>query len=74
MTFRSADQLSVRLQEVYEELQAIEADKAFARAAGILFGLGFDSESQKRPTKRMEDASRSCTRIVCETRLAAPGR
>ncbi|KFD55955.1 hypothetical protein M513_03079 [Trichuris suis] len=48
---KSADQLSVRLQEVYEELQAIEADKAFARAAGILFGLGFDSESQKRPTK-----------------------
>jgi len=39
------------LTEVYEQLEAIEADKAPAKAAAILYGLGFSSEGQKRPTK-----------------------
>ncbi|KER23595.1 hypothetical protein T265_08538 [Opisthorchis viverrini] len=39
------------LAEVYSRLAAIEADKAPARAAVILHGLGFNPEMQKRPTK-----------------------
>ncbi|GAA29224.2 ATP-binding cassette sub-family F member 3, partial [Clonorchis sinensis] len=39
------------LAEVYARLAAIEADKAPARAAVILHGLGFNPEMQKRPTK-----------------------
>lgn len=42
---------SERLIQIYNRLAAIEADKAPARAAVILRGLGFDSEMQKRPTK-----------------------
>ncbi|VDP68802.1 unnamed protein product, partial [Echinostoma caproni] len=41
-----------RLSQVYSRLTAIEADKAPARAAVILHGLGFDSEMQQRPTKQ----------------------
>ena len=37
------------LAEVHERLVAIEADKAPARAATILSGLGFDHEAQQRP-------------------------
>ncbi|KRY36505.1 ATP-binding cassette sub-family F member 3 [Trichinella spiralis] len=40
-----------RLGEIYDELEAIEADKAPARASSILYGLGFDDEDQKRPTR-----------------------
>ncbi|KRZ75309.1 ATP-binding cassette sub-family F member 3 [Trichinella papuae] len=40
-----------RLGEIYDELEAIEADKAPARASAILYGLGFDDEDQKRPTR-----------------------
>lgn len=40
-----------RLKEVYEELRAIGADSAEARATRILAGLGFNREMQKRPTK-----------------------
>ena len=35
--------------EVHERLSAIEAEKAPARAATILAGLGFDHEAQQRP-------------------------
>lgn len=40
-----------RLGEVFNQLIAIDADSAPARAAAILHGLGFDTEMQKRPTK-----------------------
>merc|ERR1712106_147965 len=43
--------LSTRLSEIYAELQAIEADKAPAKASVILNGLGFDPEMQGRKTK-----------------------
>ena len=42
---------SSRLNEVYKELAAIEADKAPARASIILAGLGFTPEMQSRATK-----------------------
>ncbi|RWS05023.1 ATP-binding cassette sub-family F member 3-like protein [Dinothrombium tinctorium] len=45
------NEASARLQEVYRQLTAIEADRAPARAAEILNGLGFTSEMQSRPTK-----------------------
>ena len=49
----SADpSLSQRLTEVYAELEAIESDKAPARAAQILAGLGFSPDQQLRPTKQ----------------------
>ncbi|CAH8452614.1 unnamed protein product [Heterobilharzia americana] len=40
-----------RAAEIYSRLNAIEADKAPARAAVILHGLGFTSEMQSKPTK-----------------------
>jgi len=43
--------LSDRLNEIYEELEAIGADKAEAKARRILNGLGFTREMQERPTK-----------------------
>ena len=43
--------LSSQLSEVYAELQAIEADKAPAKAGVILNGLGFTPEMQQRATK-----------------------
>eukprot|EP00118_Oscarella_pearsei_P018337 m.187660 g.187660 ORF g.187660 m.187660 type:complete len:685 (+) comp39366_c0_seq17:539-2593(+) len=42
-----------RLQEVYEELEAMGADSAEARARRILAGLGFTAEMQNRPTKHL---------------------
>ncbi|XP_045619070.1 ATP-binding cassette sub-family F member 3 [Procambarus clarkii] len=42
--------LSTQLSEVYAELQAIEADKAPAKASVILNGLGFNPEMQTRKT------------------------
>ena len=47
----SAEEAGPRLQEVYDELAAIEADKAPARASEILNGLGFNPEMQKKATK-----------------------
>ncbi|GFY13188.1 ATP-binding cassette sub-family F member 3 [Trichonephila clavipes] len=44
-------QSSGRLQEIYAELQLIEADKAPARASVILAGLGFSPEMQRKATK-----------------------
>ncbi|XP_037075994.1 LOW QUALITY PROTEIN: ATP-binding cassette sub-family F member 3-like [Pollicipes pollicipes] len=43
--------LSEQLSEVYARLQASDADRAPARAAVILRGLGFSPEMQKRPTR-----------------------
>lgn len=43
--------LSDRLNEVYEELEAIGADKAEAKARRILNGLSFTRDMQERPTK-----------------------
>lgn len=43
--------LSTRLSEIYQHLEAIEADKAPAKAAVILAGLGFTPRMQKMPTK-----------------------
>jgi ATP-binding cassette subfamily F protein 3 len=43
--------LSARLTEVYAEMEAQQVDKAPAQAAGILYGLGFKPEEQRKPTK-----------------------
>ncbi|KAI5710184.1 ATP-binding cassette sub-family F member 3 [Diaphorina citri] len=43
--------MSTELTQVFAELEAIEADKAPARASVILAGLGFTPEMQKRATK-----------------------
>lgn len=40
-----------RLQEIYDELNAMGADSAEAKARRILYGLGFDPEMQTKPTK-----------------------
>eukprot|EP00096_Caligus_rogercresseyi_P001585 TRINITY_DN1262_c1_g1_i2.p1 TRINITY_DN1262_c1_g1~~TRINITY_DN1262_c1_g1_i2.p1 ORF type:complete len:701 (-),score=246.04 TRINITY_DN1262_c1_g1_i2:141-2243(-) len=42
---------SPRLNEIYVELEAMEADKAPSKASVILCGLGFTSEMQARATK-----------------------
>jgi len=42
---------STKLQEIYNQLQAIEAEKAPSRASKILVGLGFTPEMQERPTR-----------------------
>ncbi len=41
-----------RLQQVYDELSAMGADAAEAKARRILYGLGFDVEMQTQPTKK----------------------
>ncbi|VDP06285.1 unnamed protein product, partial [Soboliphyme baturini] len=43
--------LLARLKEIYEEMQACEFDKAPAKAACILHGLGFKLADQNRATK-----------------------
>lgn len=43
--------LSTRLSEVYQELEAIESDKAPSRASVILAGLGFTTKMQAAATK-----------------------
>lgn len=40
-----------RLQQVFEQLNQMGADKAEAKARRILYGLGFDIEMQTKPTK-----------------------
>lgn len=42
--------LDKRLQEISEKLYEMESDKAESRAASILYGLGFSTESQSNPT------------------------
>eukprot|EP01061_Rhynchopus_euleeides_P030110 TRINITY_DN4_c0_g1_i1.p1 TRINITY_DN4_c0_g1~~TRINITY_DN4_c0_g1_i1.p1 ORF type:complete len:607 (+),score=281.41 TRINITY_DN4_c0_g1_i1:60-1823(+) len=41
----------VRMDEIYERLDELEAEPAEYRAARILAGLGFDQKMQERPTK-----------------------
>ncbi|CAH8446751.1 unnamed protein product [Schistosoma rodhaini] len=47
----SASTIESRVAEIYSRLNAIEADKAPARAAVVLHGLGFSQEMQSKPTK-----------------------
>lgn len=42
---------STELSALYAEMESAQVDKAPARAASILFGLGFTPEEQRRPTK-----------------------
>lgn len=49
--FKNDETLGKRLTQIYQELEAIEADKAPSRAAKILCGLGFETSSQERKTK-----------------------
>ncbi|SCU91506.1 LAMI_0E06172g1_1 [Lachancea mirantina] len=44
------EDLEGHLQQISERLVDMESDKAEARAASILYGLGFSAESQQRPT------------------------
>ena len=50
-TDNKSDGMSSRLNEIYQQLEAIEADKAPARAGVILAGLGFTPKMQSRRTK-----------------------
>jgi len=45
------EEKDTRLAAIYEELSAIDAASAEPKARRILFGLGFDSEMQNRPTR-----------------------
>ncbi|KAI8139427.1 P-loop containing nucleoside triphosphate hydrolase protein [Fennellomyces sp. T-0311] len=45
------DSLETELKEVFTKLEEIESDKAEAKAAAILSGLGFPAPDQKRPTR-----------------------
>ncbi|XP_061764323.1 ATP-binding cassette sub-family F member 1 [Nerophis ophidion] len=49
---KGEDSVSDRLEKVYEELRAIGAASAEAKARRILAGLSFTPEMQNRPTKR----------------------
>uniref|UniRef100_A0AAY4DR84 ATP-binding cassette sub-family F member 1 n=1 Tax=Denticeps clupeoides TaxID=299321 RepID=A0AAY4DR84_9TELE len=49
---KGEDSVSERLEKVYEELRAIGAAAAEAKARRILAGLSFTSEMQNRPTKK----------------------
>lgn len=44
------EDLENHLEQIGEKLVDMESDKAEARAASILFGLGFSTESQQKPT------------------------
>jgi len=45
------DEKDARLAQVYTDLAAMDAEGAEPKARRILFGLGFDSEMQERPTR-----------------------
>mmetsp|Transcript_30071 Transcript_30071/g.67434 ORF Transcript_30071/g.67434 Transcript_30071/m.67434 type:complete len:1014 (-) Transcript_30071:33-3074(-) len=47
-----SEALDARLAQVYEEMTAIDAAAAEPKARRILYGLGFDSEMQNRPTQQ----------------------
>lgn len=49
----NTENLSTRLTEIYHELEAIDADKAPARAGVILAGLGFTPQMQSQCTKHV---------------------
>ncbi|ODV63916.1 putative AAA family ATPase GCN20 [Ascoidea rubescens DSM 1968] len=42
--------LQSHLEEIFEKLEEMESSKAEGRAASILFGLGFSTESHSKPT------------------------
>ncbi|CCE61313.1 hypothetical protein TPHA_0A02310 [Tetrapisispora phaffii CBS 4417] len=44
------EDLDNHLEQISEKLVDMESDKAEARAASILYGLGFSTEAQKKPT------------------------
>merc|ERR1712232_1513308 len=46
-----ADQINNNLCDIYERLDALDAATARPRAAKLLFGLGFDKETQLKATK-----------------------
>ncbi|BFZ56346.1 ATP-binding cassette, regulator of translational elongation [Savitreella phatthalungensis] len=48
---KERSELDAHLLDVQTKLTDIDADKAEARAASILHGLGFDTEAQKKSTK-----------------------
>lgn len=52
------DSSSKRLAEVYARLQEIGAEEQHARAAKILYGLGFDRELQQTPTRLLSGGNR----------------
>ncbi|CAG9537682.1 unnamed protein product [Cercopithifilaria johnstoni] len=45
------ERYSAELGKIYTEMEEAQMDRAPARAASILFGLGFTPEEQKQPTK-----------------------
>lgn len=45
------DELTSQLGEVQRKLIEMEAETGPARASALLFGLGFDEEDQKKPTR-----------------------
>ena len=53
--------VSSELSEIYHRLESIEADKAPARAAVILAGLGFSPDMQKQHTKYVVILLFTCT-------------
>ena len=48
---REREALDATLGDIHAKLAEMESDKAEARAAGILAGLGFDTERQQFATK-----------------------
>jgi len=48
---KASKESELRLAKIYTRLSEIEADKAEARAASILAGLGFTSTMQQQPTR-----------------------
>ncbi|KAG8347116.1 putative ABC transporter [Trypanosoma vivax] len=50
---RSDDDANIRLKDVYERLDAIDAHSAEARASTILSGLSFTREMMRNPTKSL---------------------
>jgi len=62
--------LSSRLTDIYAELEAIEADKAPAKAGVILSGLGFAADRQQRPTKWVVSQQLLCLLLQLDVLLA----
>uniref|UniRef100_A0A914CTK2 ABC transporter domain-containing protein n=1 Tax=Acrobeloides nanus TaxID=290746 RepID=A0A914CTK2_9BILA len=52
LTDEERSRLSEKLNEVYAKMTALQIEKAPARAAIILYGLGFKPDEQKEPTKK----------------------
>jgi ATP-binding cassette subfamily F protein 3 len=50
-TDEQKSELSAKLDKIYAEQQNLQLDKAPARAATILYGLGFKPDEQRKPTK-----------------------